>query len=130
MKTARESGKSLRCISRACFQSPARAAWVISTVSRGTILAMTEITPRPPTDMRGRVRLSSPESTLKSGPQARMTWVIWSREPEASLTPTRFLQSLARRARVSVSTLMAVRPAMLYRMMGRSAHSATARKCR
>ncbi len=37
---------------------------------------MTEITPRPPTDMRGSVMLSSPESTEKSGPQARMTWVI------------------------------------------------------
>ena len=57
--------------------------------------------------------LSSPESTLKSGPQARMTWVIWSSEPEASLTPTMFGQSLARRAIVSVSTLTAVRPAML-----------------
>jgi len=40
---------------------------VISAVSRGTMLAMTEMTPRPATDMRGSVRLSSPESTLNPG---------------------------------------------------------------
>ena len=42
-----------------------------------------------------------------------MTWVIWSSEPEASLTPTMFGQSRTSRAIVSVSTLTAVRPAML-----------------
>jgi hypothetical protein len=57
--------------------------------------------------------LSSPESTLNSGPQATMTWVIWSSEPDASFTPTILEQSLTRRARVSVSTFTAVRPAML-----------------
>jgi hypothetical protein len=71
------------------------------------------MTPRPPTAMRGSVRLSSPDSTLKSGPQARMTWVIWSSEPEASFTPTIPGQSLTSRTSVSVSTLIAVRPAML-----------------
>ena len=85
----------------------------MSAVSRGTMLAMTEMTPRPPTDISGSVRLSSPESTLKSGPQATMTWVIWSSEPEASLMPTMLGQSLAMRASVSVATLTAVRPAML-----------------
>ena len=42
-----------------------------------------------------------------------MTWLIWSSEPEASLTPTMFGQSRTSRASVSVSTLMAVRPWML-----------------
>ena len=31
--------------------------------------------------------LSSPDSTEKSGPQAAMTWLIWSSEPDASFTP-------------------------------------------
>ena len=100
MNTARQSGKSRRWSSRASFQSPASAAWVISAVSRGTMLAITEMTPRPPTDMSGSVRLSSPDTTEKSGPQARITWVIWSRDPEASFTPTMVGQSFASRWRM------------------------------
>src|SRR5262245_11848049 len=76
--------------------------------------------------MRGNVMLSSPERTLKSGPHARMTWVIWSSEPDASFTPTMFGQSLTIRTRVSVSTLTAVRPWMLYKRIGMSTASATA----
>jgi hypothetical protein len=63
--------------------------------------------------MSGSVMLSSPESTEKLGPQAAITWLIWSRLPEASFTPTMFLQSRASRAIVAVSTLTAVRPWML-----------------
>src|SRR6266446_4034274 len=73
------------------------------------MLAITEMTPRPPTAITGSVRLSSPDRTANSGPQARTTCVTWSRDPDASLTPTMFLQSRARRARVSVSTLAAGR---------------------
>jgi hypothetical protein len=76
-------------------------------------VAITEMTPRPPTAMSGSVRLSSPDRTEKSGPQFRMTCVIWSSEPDASFTPTMLAQSLTRRTSVSVSTLTAVRPAML-----------------
>ena len=49
---------------------------------------------------------------MNSGPQARITAVIWSRLPEASLTPTMF-GIWASRASVSVSMLTAVRPWML-----------------
>src|SRR6185436_2619982 len=99
----------------------------MSAVSRGTMLAITEITPWPPMAMSGRVMLSSPDSTVKVGPQAAMTWLIWSRLPEASLTPTMLWQSQARRAIVAVSTLTAVRLWMLYVMMGIVTASATAR---
>ena len=57
--------------------------------------------------------LSSPERTEKSGPQAAMTWLIWSSDPEASFTPTMVFTSRTSRARVSVSTLIAVRLWML-----------------
>jgi hypothetical protein len=77
------------------------------------MLAITEMTPWPPMAMRGMVRLSSPERTVKSGPHAAMTCAIWSSEPEASLTPAMLRQSRARRAIVAVSMLIAVRLAML-----------------
>jgi len=77
------------------------------------MFAMTDTTPLPPMARSGRVMLSSPDRTEKSGPHAAITWLIWSSEPDASLTPTTFFTSRARRAIVSVSTLIAVRPWML-----------------
>src|SRR2546427_8103627 len=47
---------------------------------------MTETTPWPPIARSGRVRLSSPERTEKSGPHAAITWLIWSSDPDASFT--------------------------------------------
>ena len=94
------------------------------------MFAITEMTPWPPMARRGSVRLSSPESTEKSGPQAATTWLIWSSEPEASFTPTTFRASRTRRSSVAVSTLTAVRLWMLYTRIGIATDSATARKCR
>src|SRR3970040_499751 len=102
----------------------------MSAVSRGAMVAITEKAVWPPMASSGRVRLSSPDSTEKFGPQAAITWLIWSRLPDASLTPTMFRQSRARRAIVAVSTLIAVRPWMLYVMIGMATASATARTWR
>src|SRR3989304_3886894 len=50
MNIARQSGKRRWNRSRARFQSPSSAAWVISAVSRGPMLATTQTTPRRPGD--------------------------------------------------------------------------------
>ncbi len=86
---------------------------------------MTEITPLPPTAMRGRVKVSSPETTVIRSPQRLITSVICSREPLASLMPTIFPNS-DRAATVSGSMFTPVRPGILYRMIGMSTASATA----
>ena len=60
----------------------------ISAVSWGTILATTEITPFPPMDNMGRVRLSSPESRVILSPASLIISAICPRSPEASFIAT------------------------------------------
>ena len=79
-------------------------------MSLGTMLPTTEITPSPPMDISGSVRLSSPLRTVRSVVQRICE--AWSSEPVASLTSAMFGSS-ARRAIVSGSMFLPVRPGML-----------------
>ena len=107
---SRQSGNSLRCHFSASAGSPFKNARTRACMSRGTMFPTTDTTPRPPTDRIGRVRLSSPESTVRSQPAA--TCEAASSEPVASLTPTTWGTS-ASRIRVSGRMLPPVRPGML-----------------
>ena len=93
-------------------RSPASSASASSANSCGTRLAVTAITPLPPTAMMGSVRMSSPEYTAKSGPEVSMISSTCASEPLASLTPTMLPM---RESRPIVSGVMfeAVRPGML-----------------
>src|SRR3990172_3391525 len=70
------------------------------------MFAITETTPWPPIARSGSVMLSSPERTEKSGPHAAITWLIWSREPEASFTPATVFTSRTSRSSVAVAPLL------------------------
>ena len=74
------------------------------------MLPTTETTPRPPIDISGSVRLSSPLRTVRS--VALMICEAWSSEPVASLTIVMFGNS-AIRTIVSGSMFLPVRPGML-----------------
>jgi hypothetical protein len=79
-------------------------------MSPGTMLPTTETTPRPPIASSGSVRLSSPDSTVRS--VAASTCDAWSIEPVASFTIA-IPGSSARRTIVSGSMLRPVRAGML-----------------
>ena len=64
-----------------------------------------------PTDMIGKVRLSSPESIVTS--QSAATWLAMSSLPVASFTPTIVGHFSAMRAIVSAAISEPVRPGML-----------------
>ncbi len=88
---------------------------MVSTHSRmalGTMLEATEITPQPPTAIRGMVMASSPESTCRLPSTFWHSYWIWMMLPEASFTAKTTLPS-ARRAMVSGRALEAVRPGTL-----------------
>ena len=57
------SGKSLRCKDAAFLRSPFKAAAHSAAVSLGAMFAATDTTPRAPTAIMGKVRLSSPDMT-------------------------------------------------------------------
>ena len=56
---------------RAVSKSPRSALSTIFTISAGTTLDATEITPRPPSAINGSVMASSPDTTMKSDGTAR-----------------------------------------------------------
>ncbi len=93
-------------------------------MSAGATLETTEMIPWPPRHSSGKVKKSSPDTTMKSGPQTVMMSCICCREPAASLTPTMFLHSFASRAMVAGSMFTPVRLGMLYMMMGMGTLSA------
>ncbi len=72
----------------------------MSETAAGATLEATEITPRPPSDIRGSVTGSSPERTSNSSPQRLITSLAMFIESVASFVPTMFGIS-ARRAVVS-----------------------------
>ena len=72
----------------------------------------TPITPTAPIDSSGRVSESSPEYTSKPSGAISSRRAVSAGEPAASLSPTMLGTSWARRARVAVATLRAVRPGM------------------
>ena len=82
----------------------------MAITSFGTMLPTTEITPRPPIDKSGSVKLSSPLKTVRS--VAPMICEAWSNEPVASLTIVMFGSS-AIRMMVSGSMFLPVRLGML-----------------
>ena len=86
------------------------------------------MTPFPPTAISGRVKASSPESTLKSPGTARQISHIWVMFAEASFTPTMFGMA-ANLTSVATSMLHPVLPGTLYTMIGRAVLSAIDRKC-
>ena len=71
------------------------------------------MTPWAPTLMKGSVSESSPLTISNFGPQAARNWLTRSHEPPASLMPTIFLNSDARRLTVSIPISMPQRPGML-----------------
>ena len=88
------------------------AAPMNSFIRPGTRLEATEITPLPPRAIRGKARLSSPESTSKSAGFWAMRFIIWLMSPLASLTATT-LRWAASLSMVGFSMFLPVRPAML-----------------
>ena len=56
--------------------------------------------PEPPSEIKGRVTASSPDSTQKFAGRSRRISMICDRFPDASLIATMFSQSLARRKTV------------------------------
>jgi len=63
--------------------------------------------------MNGSVRESSPLRMTNFGPQAARIWLTRSQEPPASLMPTMFGKSAARRRTVSTPISIPQRPGML-----------------
>src|SRR6267154_2034286 len=94
---------------RASAKSPESADCTRRVISAGISLEATEIKPRPPREMRGSVKESSPERTRKSLETRLRMAPIWEMLPEASLMPTMFL-IWERRRTVEGSILTPVRP--------------------
>src|SRR5438876_498021 len=77
-------------MARAAVKSPRSAASTSCDISMGISFDTTAMTPRPPTAISGSVKLSSPDSTMKSAGTARQTSHICAMLPDASLMPTMF----------------------------------------
>jgi len=94
---------------RASEKSPERADCTRRVISAGISLEATEIRPRPPREIRGSVKESSPERTRKSLENEIEDGAHLEMLPEASLMPTMFL-IWERRRTVAGSMLTPVRP--------------------
>ena len=82
-------------------------------------MAITEITPTAPNEIIGKVRASSPEITSKPSGLSRKISIICCIFPEASLTATRFLKSVASFTVVSAHMFVPVRLGTLYMITGK-----------
>ena len=126
---SRHKSASPRCISRASSHLPSRALRTNRTHASGTTFASTEITPSNPTDNKGSVKASSPESSENPSRLPRTRSVAWSKRPEASFTATIFGHSSAKRATVPGHRFTPERPGTLYRHNGNGDTAANSLKC-
>ena len=99
MKFTCINGRMCAWMARAAAKLFRSAASTMRTISAGISLDATEMTPWPPTAIRGSVSTSSPDSTMKLDGTARHTSHICVMLPDASLTPA-MLGIAARRASV------------------------------
>ena len=119
---------SLALMPRALTASPAMAATHISCINFGATLAVTDITPLPPNNIKLMAVASSPLNTAKSCGARNSKSVPRSMPPVASLMPMIF-GCWAKRKTVSLLMSQPVRPGTLYKICGMATASAIALKC-
>ncbi|OQC44481.1 MAG: hypothetical protein BWX59_01878 [Bacteroidetes bacterium ADurb.Bin028] len=85
-------------------------------ISFGNAFPATEITPSPPTAIKGSVKPSSPEITVKLRGLFLITCIIWSIEPQASFIAVMFSKSFANLTTVSGRIFTPVLPGTLYKI--------------